>query len=82
MYVMMLESSDIMRKLSLKQKQLIKEYFDNDLLDETNVDNVRNKNELIRKLEEFNDYETLWQDVDRFIWDLSFNKNLDIKNWG
>jgi hypothetical protein len=23
----------------------------------------------------------LWSDVDRLIWDLSFNKNLDIKNW-
>lgn len=82
MYVMMLESSDIMRKLSLKQKKLIKEYFDNDLIDETNIDYIRNKNELIRKLEEFNDYETLWSDTDRLIWDLSFNKNLDIKNWG
>ena len=70
-----------MRKLSLKQKQLIKEYFDNDLIDETNVEYVQNKNELIRKLEEFNDYEALWLDVDRFIWDLSFNRNLDIKNW-
>lgn len=70
-----------MRKLSLKQKKLIKEYFDNDLIDETNVEYVRNKNELIRKLEEFNDYETLWSDVDRLIWDLSFNRNLDIKNW-
>lgn len=70
-----------MRKLSNKQKQLIKEYFDNDLIDYTNADYVRNKNELIRKLEEFNDYETLWSDTERLINDLSFDKNLDIKNW-
>ena len=70
-----------MRKLSLKQKELIKEYFDNDLLDYTNVEYEQNKDDLITKLEKFNDYETLWSDVDRFIWDLSFNRNLDIRNW-
>lgn len=70
-----------MRKLSLKQKNLVKEYFDNDLLDYTNAEYEQNKDDLINKLEEFNDYETLWSDVDRLIWDLSFNRNLDIKNW-
>jgi hypothetical protein len=73
--------SDFMRKLNNKQKQLIKEYFDNDLLDNTNVEYEQNKDELINNLEKINDYETLWSDVDRLIWDLSFNKNLDIKNW-
>ena len=70
-----------MRKLSLKQKQLIKEYFDNDLLDYTNAEYEQNKDDLITKLEEFNDYETLWSDVDRLIWDLSYNSNLNIRDW-
>jgi hypothetical protein len=70
-----------MRKLSLKQKKLVKEYFDNDLLDYTNVEHKQNKKELIIKLEKLNDYETLWWDVDRLIDDLIMNDNLDIKNW-
>ena len=70
-----------MRKLSTKQKEIIKDYFDNDLLDNTNAEYEQNKDDLIIKLEKLNDYETLWQDVDRLIWDLSFNKNLDIKKW-
>lgn len=70
-----------MRKLSLKQKKLVKEYFDNDLLDYTNVEYRQNKVDLIIKLEKLNDYETLWSDVDRLIDDLIMNDNLDIKNW-
>ncbi|MBQ2350435.1 MAG: hypothetical protein II393_04150 [Cytophagales bacterium] len=70
-----------MRKLSLKQKKLVKEYFDNDLLDYTNVEHRQNKVDLINKLEKFNDYETLWSDVDRLIDDLISNKDLDLKNW-
>lgn len=71
-----------MRRLSLKQKKLVKEYFDNDLLDYTNVEHRQNKADLIIKLEKLNDYETLWSDVDRLVDDLISNEDLDLKNWG
>lgn len=59
-----------MRKLNAKQKKIIKAYWENDLLDSTNVDYHYNKNFLLSQLEKINDYETLWSDLDRLIDDL------------
>lgn len=59
-----------MRKLNAKQKKIIKAYWENDLLDNTNVDYHYNKNFLLSQLEKINDYETLWSDLDRLIDDL------------
>lgn len=59
-----------MRKLNAKQKKIIKTYWENDLLDNTNVDYHYNKNFLLSQLEKINDYETLWSDLDRLINDL------------
>ena len=59
-----------MRKLNAKQKKIIKVYWENDLLDNTNIDYNYNKNFLLSQLEKINDYETLWSDLDRLIDDL------------
>lgn len=59
-----------MRKLNNKQKKIIQVYWENDLLDNTNVDYNYNKNFLLSQLEKINDYETLWSDLDRLICDL------------
>lgn len=51
-----------MRRLSVKQKNIVKSYYEQNKLD--------NKAELLAKLEAINDYETLWCDLDRLISDL------------
>lgn len=56
--------------LTKKQEKIIKEYFDNDMLDETNVDYYGNYNKMYREVEQIRDCETLSQDIKRFIWDL------------
>lgn len=64
-----------MRKLSVKQKNIIKKYWEEDKLDYTNVDYHIWKNTLLQELEEINDYETMWSDLDRLIQDLNFSDN-------
>lgn len=56
--------------LTKKQEKIIKEYFEEDMLDETNVDYYANYNEMYKKVEEIKDTETLPQDVRRYIDDL------------
>lgn len=56
--------------LTKKQEKIIKEYFDNDMLDETNVDYYVNYNEMFKKLEKIKDTETLSTDIKRYILDL------------
>lgn len=56
--------------LTIKQKQIIKKYFDENLLSETNVDYYANYNEMYKKCEEIKDTETLSQDIRRYVWDL------------
>lgn len=72
-----------MRRLNEKQKKIIQVYWENDLLDSCNVDYTYNKNFLLSKLEEINDYETLWCDLDRLISDLHFSNGYKqtIKNF-
>lgn len=53
-----------------RQKNIIKEYFKEDLLDETNVDYYGNYNEMYRKVESIRDCETLSQDIRNYIRDL------------
>lgn len=75
-----------MRKLSIKQKELIMEYV------KSNYMNEAVKDELLTKLEMLNDYETLWSDMERFINDYEFSYDcssygkggryiLDWRNW-
>ena len=56
--------------LTKKQEKIIKEYFEEDMLDETNVDYYANYNEMYKKVEEIKDTETLSQDIKRYINDL------------
>ena len=69
-----------MRKLSKKQKNIIKDYtkdgyFNNDWL----IGRNNNIFILITQLEKVNDYETLHSDVTRLINDIRFENNLDDK---
>ncbi len=56
--------------LTKKQKKIIKEYFEEDMLDETNAEYYANYNEMYKKVEEIKDTETLPQDIRRYIDDL------------
>lgn len=56
--------------LTKKQEKIIKEYFEEDMLNETNVDYYANYNEMYKKVEEIKDTETLPQDIRRYIDDL------------
>ena len=58
-----------MRKLSKIQKKVILEHFINAKCDTHNI----NRYELIEKLEKINNYETLWNDLDRLLNDLNFS---------
>jgi hypothetical protein len=51
-----------MRKLNKKQVELLKQYPD-----VWAVDDLPYK--IRQELESLNDYETLWQDANRFLWD-------------
>ena len=53
-----------------KQKKIIKEYFEEDMLDETNIDYYANYNEMYKRVEDIKDCETLPQDIRRYIEDL------------
>jgi hypothetical protein len=69
-----------MRRLSKRQKRVIKEYtiegyFNNDWL----IGKNNNMFILITQLEKINDYETLYQDVTRLINDIRFENTLDDK---
>lgn len=61
-----------MRKLNKKQKDLVKYYYENDMLDSTNVEYYGNIVKLKRECEEINDYETLYTDINRLMDDLMF----------
>ena len=52
--------------LIAKQKKIIKEYFEEDMLDETNIDYYANYNEMYKKEEDIKDCETLPQDIRRY----------------
>ena len=59
-----------MRKLNKKQVELLKQY--------PNVNGADNlPYEAWKELECLNDYETLWQDANRFLWDQYFADNPD-----
>ena len=69
-----------MRKLSKRQKRVIKEYtvegyFNNDWL----IGKYNNMFILITQLEKINDYETLYNDVTRLINDIRFENTLENK---
>ncbi len=69
-----------MRKLSKKQKNIIKDYaksgyFNDDLL----INKYNNKSILVMQLEKVNDYETLTSDLNRLIDDLLFTNTLEEK---
>lgn len=66
-----------MRKLTKGQKRILKDYakngyFEKDLL----INKYNNFSILMRQLEKINDYETLFQDVNRLIDDLYFTDTL------
>lgn len=54
-----------MRHLSIAQIKVLKQYPK-----ARDVEDLPNG--VFEKLEEMNDYETLWQDVNRFLWDQLF----------
>lgn len=62
-----------MRRLNNKQKKIIEEYWENDMLDYTNVEYYYNKDLLLDKLYKINIYENLDSDLDRLIQDLNFS---------
>lgn len=69
-----------MRKLSKSQKKILKDYacsgyFDDDLL----INKYNNRAILMQQLENKNDYETLYQDVNRLIEDLYMADTLQEK---
>ena len=66
-----------MRKLNMKQKKIVQRYWEEDKLDSTNVEYHLNKMQLLKELEELNDYETLWIDLDRLINDLYFSEDYE-----
>lgn len=61
-----------MRKLNKKQKELVKYYYRNDMLDSTNVEYYSNIVKLKLECEKINDYETLYTDINRLISDLDY----------
>lgn len=75
-----------MRKLTLKQKELIKEYYEEncDIKYEyfTNSEYLA-YSELIEKLEEVNNYRTINVNaVDKLLWDLKTHNNVNLETWG
>ena len=62
-----------MRKLNAKQKKIIKEYWENDLLDNTNVEFYNHVDKLLDKLYAINCYENLDSDLHRLINDLNWS---------
>lgn len=66
-----------MRRLSIKQKQIIINYV------KQNSITPSIKNEILSKIEKINDYETLPQDMERFINDYIYSLDGDryILNW-
>ena len=56
--------------LTKKQKQIIKKYFDEDMLDQTNAEYYGNYNKMYREVENVRDCETLSQDIKNYIFDL------------
>lgn len=66
-----------MRRLSIKQKQIIINYV------KQNYITPAIKNEILSKIEKVNDYETLHQDMERFINDYIYSLDGDryILNW-
>lgn len=69
-----------MRTLSLKQKKIIMNRVESTFLNDVD------KRELFSILEEINDYETLYQDTQRFIDDYKYSLNgdryiLNYKDW-
>ena len=64
-----------MRRLSVKQKNIVQKYWEEDMLDYTNVEYHYNKEKLLEELEKINDYETMWCDLERLIQDLHFSDN-------
>ena len=57
-----------MRRLSVKQKKVIQEYYERANREFRPFGEYRT--EILQKLEQINDYETLWSDFDRLSWDL------------
>lgn len=57
-----------MRVLNAKQKKLLTEWAKNTDLLKVNMAGL--PADLYNRLEDINDHETLYQNVDRFIWDL------------
>ena len=69
-----------MRHFSRKQKAILKDYarhgyFEDDML----INRYGNKDVLMKVLENVNDYETMWSDLDRIINDLMFTNSLEEK---
>ena len=56
--------------LTKRQEKIVKEYFDNNMLNENNVNYYSNYNEMFKKLEKIKDTETLSTDIKRYILDL------------
>lgn len=52
-----------MRHLSIKQKKILRAFYDR--TQSNAVDG-----QTVRELEKLNDFETLWQACNRFLWDL------------
>ena len=74
-----------MRRLSIRQKMVIKTYYDknrNISFEHLTSEDNKAYADLINNLEKINDYETLWSDTERLLFDLMMCDNLDIKNWG
>ena len=67
-----------MRRLSKKQKNIIKEEYQKIAFHDLRLGVAL---DLLTRLEKINDYETLNQDVDRLINDLHYNINLDLASW-
>lgn len=69
-----------MRYLSKAQKRILKDYakdgyFNDDLL----INKYGNRIILIKQLEKINDYETLYNDLNRLLNDIRFESNLENK---
>ena len=64
-----------MRKLNAKQKKIIQEYWENDMLDYTNVEYDYNIKDLLEELYKVNLYENLDSDLERLLQDLNFSDN-------
>lgn len=69
-----------MRKLSKKQKNIIIDYINNDFFEsDLLIKKCGNDVILLKQLEKINDYETLWQDLERITYDLLFKDNKEDK---